>query len=181
MELSKLEKPQDFLSVLENRFSKHMFRHPNIDFQIVKKSLDEMTLNTIYNLEQTDGEPDVIIYKDELYFVDMAKETPKSRVSLCYDLEARVSRKKFPPSSSVIELTNLLGAELVDEELYYYLQTIEPLDLKTSSWLKTQEPTRKLGGAIFGDRRYNRVFTYHNSADSYYSSRGFRSFIKLNN
>lgn len=130
-------------------------------------------------MENTVGEPDVYLIDGELYFIDSAKESPQFRRSLCYDKEARINRKTRPALLSVEEMAKDLGIELLNEKLYLKIQEIDDLDDKTSSWLKTEEAVRKNGGAIFGDKRYGRTFIYHNGADAYYGSRGFRGYIKL--
>lgn len=130
-------------------------------------------------MEQSGGEPDVVVLEDKLYVIDMVKESPKLRGSLCYDKEARLSRKNFPPASSSLEMAASLGITVLDERMYVKLQDIEDVDLKTSSWILTYEKLRSLGGALFGDKRYQRTFIYHNGADSYYGSRGFRGYITL--
>ena len=115
------------------------------------------------------GEPEIIIYNNSYIIVEMSTETPNDR-SICYDMEARVNRKKFPPPTSALEIADKNGLLVVDEDLYQYLQTLKMLDTKTSSWLKTNDAFRALGGAITGERRYNRIFIYHNGADSYYDN-----------
>ncbi|TNK91765.1 DUF4256 domain-containing protein [Mycoplasmopsis pullorum] len=122
--------------------------------------------------------PELIQYQNELYLVEMSTESPQRR-SFCYDQQARIERKKFAPENSAQEWCIKNGVELVDKEFYFYLQELKDIDLKTSSWLKTPKEIRALGGAIFGDKRYNQTFIYHNSADSYYSVRGFRVYLKL--
>lgn len=128
------------------------------------------------------GEPDVVAYnpqKDEYLFVDCSSETPKGRRSFCYDREALQSRKDHPPKNSAIDVAQEMGVELLTEEQYYQLQQIEEFDLKTSSWIATPAEIRKLGGALFADRRYGRVFIYHNGAQSYYAVRGFRCCLRV--
>lgn len=136
----------------------------------------------LQEMENTGGEPDVIAYdqqKDEYLFVDCSAETPQGRRSLCYDREALESRKDHPPKNSAIDLVQEIGAELLTEEQYHQLQQLGEFDLKTSSWLATPEEIRKLGGALFADRRYGRVFIYHNGAQSYYAARGFRCCLRV--
>jgi hypothetical protein len=133
-------------------------------------------------MERTDGEPDVVGYEkktDEYHFADCSTESPKGRRSLCYDRDALNSRKEHKPVNSAIDLANEIGIEILNEEQYRELQTLGNFDLKTSSWVKTPEEIRKLGGAIFCDRRYNNVFLYHNGAESYYAARGFRGVLKV--
>ena len=166
-------------NLLINRFNKNMQRHKNTTWDMVESYLNENNLKILSEMEETGGEPDCVEYNGRLLYVDMVPESPVKRRSLCYDKESRIARKKFPPVSSVIEEVTSMNVNLVDEEMYLFLQTIEPLDQKTSSWLKTPREVRDLKGAIFGDHRFGRTFVFHNSADSYYKDRGFRSFIEL--
>jgi len=168
----------DILEILKKRFEMNMHRHQDIQFDRI---LDQLVhhQDTISKMESTGGEPDVVLIDNQLYIVDMVKESPKLRGSLCYDKEARLNRKNFPPVSSALEMAASLGIKLVDEAMYIKLQQIDNLDLKTSSWILTDDALRSLGGALFGDKRYQRTFIYHNGADSYYGSRGFRGYIKL--
>lgn len=168
------------IKVLEERFIKHPERHGDISWEDVRSYLEEHpeVLEILKKMEETGGEVDLFQLHGKYYYVDASKETPK-RLSLCYDKEARVNRKKNAPTFSVCEEVKKLGSILLDEEFYRALQEKGEFDLKTSSWLKTEDEVRKKGGAIFGDRRYGRVFIYHNGADSYYSSRGFRSYVEL--
>jgi hypothetical protein len=131
-------------------------------------------------MEETGGQPDVVdLESKEIVFVDCSKESPIGRRSLCYDKKALDSRKNNKPIGSIIELANEIGISVLNEEQYKKLQEYEAIDVKTQSWLQTPEEIRNLGGAIFGDRRYNRVFIYHNGADSYYSVRGFRGILRI--
>lgn len=168
----------ELLDVLKKRFEKNMHRHQGLVFEEVQEQLFQH-LDTILKMEETGGEPDVVVLDEKLYVIDMAKESPKLRGSLCYDKEARLARKNFPPTSSAIEMAASLGISVIDERMYIKLQDIEDFDLKTSSWILTDEKLRSLGGALFGDKRYQRTFIYHNGADSYYGSRGFRGYITL--
>lgn len=170
-----------FLKILKDRFNKHEYRHRGVIWDIVEAKLtsNETILNTLFKMEETKGEPDLVIIDSEMLYVDFSKETPKGRTSICYDQKARLSRKKLAPESSALEMAEEIGISVLDEKLYQAIQKIEELDLKTSSWLKTADDIRSLGGAIFGDRRYQRTFIYHNGADSYYGSRGFRGYIYL--
>lgn len=170
---------REFLEILEDRFNENIKRHPEISFEKVKCLLTKEKLKTLFEMENTGGEVDCTVYEGKIIYCDFSKESPKERRSLCYDRNSRINRKKNPPVSSCEEMANKMGAKLVDEKLYFFLQNISPLDIKTSSWLKTDEKLLELGGAIFGDRRYERVFIYHNGSDSYYSSRGFRCYIEL--
>lgn len=176
-----MENYSQLLEKLQERFEKHMQRHRNINWSdiLAKIENDPTILKKLDNMENTVGEPDVYLIDGELYFIDSAKESPQFRRSLCYDKEARINRKTRPALLSVEEMAKDLGIELLNEKLYLKIQEIDDLDDKTSSWLKTEEAVRKNGGAIFGDKRYGRTFIYHNGADAYYGSRGFRGYIKL--
>lgn len=168
------------LDTLRNRFAANMHRHRGVSFDNIEKLLTSDNMDSLSMMEASGGEPDVFLLPDRsLVYIDFSKETPAGRRSLCYDQEARVSRKKFPPFSSAAEEAIKMGTELMDAILYRQIQEIEPIDLKTSSWLLSPDPIRKLGGAIFGDNRYDTVFIYHNGADSYYESRGFRTVLRL--
>lgn len=172
------------LELLKNRFEKNIHRHKEIDWANVRAKLIKSPdkLWTLQEMENTGGEPDVVAYnkqKDEYLFVDCSAETPKGRRSLCYDREALESRKDHPPKNSAIDLVQEIGAEFLTEEQYHQLQQLGEFDLKTSSWLATPEEIRKLGGALFADRRYGRVFIYHNGAQSYYAARGFRCCLRV--
>ena len=169
----------DLRHIIEQRFVANMHRHPEINFDHVfdKLSLEEHRI--LLEMEKTGGEPDFVLLDHELFMIDMAKETPKSRRSLCYDKIAREGRKKFPPVSSASEMAMEIGITLVDESMYRAIQEMEDLDTKTSSWIYTPPAMRSLGGALFGDKRFERTFLYHNGADAYYSGRGFRGYIKL--
>lgn len=169
----------EVVNQIKIRFQKNMHRHENVSWVDVESKLNNEKLSIIKHMETYGGEPDVISYQDKLYIVDFSKETPKPRTSVCYDEKARLSRKKFPPETSALALCEIIGIELMDEALYRYIQNIEPIDLKTSSWLKTPDDIRSLGGALFGDHRYQKTFIYHNGADSYYGSRGFRGYMIL--
>lgn len=168
----------DILDIIKKRFELNMHRHKGIQFDSIRDHLTQHK-DTISKMESTGGEPDVVLLDEQLYIVDMVKESPKLRSSLCYDKEARLNRKNFPPASSALEMAASLGIKLVDEAMYIKLQQIEDLDLKTSCWILTDDTLRSLGGALFGDKRYKRTFIYHNGADSYYGSRGFRGYIIL--
>ena len=168
----------ELLEILEMRFNKHQHRHLNITFKDIEPKLQQY-IDIIQRMEDTGGDPDVVLLDDILYIIDMAKESPKLRGSLCYDKQARLERKKFPPASSAMEEAHKIGIQLLDESMYRKLQDIEDFDLKTSSWIATDETLRSLGGALFGDKRYQRTFIYHNGADSYYGARGFRGYIQL--
>lgn len=173
---------QALIQTLRERFNKNLNRHPNIGWDTVEKALLNKTnkaqLSTLNWMEQTGGEPDVIEAASNsktIYFFDCAVESPKGRRSFCYDASALASRKEFKPQHSACGLADEIGVELLGESDYNILQQTGAYDNKTSSWLKTPEEVRKKGGALFGDCRYGRVFTYHNGAESYYAARGFRS------
>ncbi|WP_171429259.1 DUF4256 domain-containing protein [Acinetobacter lactucae] len=172
------------LELLKNRFEKNTHRHTEMNWSDVQNKLIKVPdkLWSLQEMENTGGEPDVIAYdqqKDEYLFVDCSPETPKGRRSLCYDREALEARKDHPPKNSAIDVAKEMGAELLTEEQYYELQKLGEFDLKTSSWLKTPDEIRRLDGAIFADRRYGRVFIYHNGAQSYYAARGFRCCLRI--
>lgn len=172
------------LKVLKERFENNMHRHELINWNDVENKLlnNKDKLVSLHEMEITGGEPDVVLYDDNLdqyVFYDCSKETPLSRRSLCYDNEALESRKSNRPVNSAMKMAEDMEVTILNEEEYLYLQKLEEFDLKTSSWLLTDKETRSLGGSIFGDRRYNRVFIYHNGSESYYSTRGFRASKKI--
>jgi hypothetical protein len=171
---------QELLQALHKRFITHMHRHPGITWDDVEERLSvSKVMNAVLSMEETGGEPDVVVLDSVLYVVDMAKESPSGRRSCCYDEPARLARKKFPPQTSAEQIAATMKAKIVDELMYQQLQAIEPLDTKTSSWLLTPESLRQQGGALFGDRRFDRVFLYANGANSYYADRGVRTYITL--
>lgn len=181
-----LSSPQrdTLLETLQARFEKNMSRHKGLDWAKVKTRLeaDPEKLFSLQEMERTGGEPDVIGQErktGEYIFCDCSPESPKGRTSVCYDREALDSRKEFKPKTSATEMAAEMGIELLTEEQYAELQQLGNFDLKTSSWLKTPPEVRKLGGALFGDRRFGRVFVYHNGAQSYYAARGFRGSLKV--
>ena len=172
----------ELIKTLLERFHRNMHRHANIDWAKVEAKLiaNPLKLQSLFLMEESGGEVDVVAYdsKEDTYtFFDCSKETPKGRLSLCFDPEALASRKANKPSGSAVGMANEMGVELLDEKQYRYLQTLGEYDLKTSSWIKTPASIRQLGGALFCDRRYDTVFVYHNGAESYYGARGFRTFI----
>lgn len=171
----------ELLLTLKIRFNKHRYRHPNISFPEIELILKNNVnlLDKVMKMEVLDGEVDVVEMDEHLYFVDMYKEVPLKRASMCYDAKSRFERKEHAPISSALEEAEKMGTTLVDEKMYFYLQSLEDFDLKTSSWLLTDQDVRDRGGAIFGDKRYGRTFIYHNGASSYYASRGFRTFVKI--
>lgn len=171
------------LKILKARFEKNMYLHGDLSWEDVEKRLiaNPEALWSINEMELTYGEPDLVILgdMDEMYYYDTVSESPKGRRSLCYDDEALNSRKENKPKGSAIGVANEMGVEILDESEYRTLQELFSFDLKTSSWTKTPEKIRELGGSIFCDRRFDTVFTYHNGAESYYSSRGFRGKVKI--
>ena len=184
--VSKLtnEQEQTLLRILEDRFEKNSNRHPDLKWSNVLTKLESNPekLWSLNAMEETGGEPDVIGYneqKDEYIFYDCAKESPKGRRSLCYDQDALESRKKCKPEGNVLTRAAEMGIELLNEKEYRKLQEYGEFDTKTSSWILTPPDIRTLGGAIFGDFRYGKVFIYHNGAESYYAARGFRGSIRV--
>jgi len=175
---------EDLLKVLELRFVKNMARHPDLEWREVLARLESAPekLWSLAEMERTGGEPDVV-WRDErtgaFVFCDCSPETPKGRVSVCYDRAGMDSRKEHKPQNNAIDMAAAIGAELMSEEEYLALQKLAEFDTKTSSWLKTPDEIRKLGGALFGDRRYGRAFIYHNGAQSYFAARGFRCSLKV--
>lgn len=172
------------IGTLQTRFAKHASRHQGISWAVVKAKLDAnpQKLWSLSEMENTGGEPDFVGHDKqtrEFIFMDCSPQSPEGRTSLCYDREALESRKKFKPKNSATDLAAHIGGELLTEDLYAELQKLGEFDTKSSSWLKTPADIRKLGGAIFGDRRFGRVFVYHNGAESYYSGRGFRCVLKV--
>ncbi len=178
------EQHKELLNVLKVRFEKNMNRHKGIEWEKVLAKLEANTekLWSLHEMERTGGEPDVIGHDkstNEYIFYDCSAESPKSRRSLCYDREALESRKEHKPENNAVDLAAAMGIELLTEEQYRELQKLGNFDLKTSSWVKTPAEIRKLGGAIFCDRRYNHVFVYHNGAESYYGARAFRGSLRV--
>ncbi len=175
---------EELLGVLQARFEKNPKRHAGLDWAKVSARLDANPekLWSLGEMERTGGEPDVVGQdkkSGEFLFVDCSPQSPEARANLCYDREALDGRKKFPPKGCATELAEAIGVEMLDEEQYHALQQVGEFDTKRSSWLKTPADVRKLGGALFGDRRFGRVFIYHNGADSYYSGRGFRCWLRV--
>ena len=172
------------LEILKKRFSEHMERHSAVSWDSVEKKLLDhpQALAALQRMEETGGEPDVIdacAESNELIFCDCLKESPSGRRSLCYDEAARIIRKKNPPAGSAAMQAEEMGVELLSEQMYRKLQSSGEYDLKTSSWIQTPEEIRNLGGALFCERRYGTVFTFHNGADSYYSVRGWRGMLRV--
>lgn len=175
---------EELLATLQARFAKNMSRHQGLEWAAVQARLaaDPEKLRSLHAMESTGGEPDVVGHDaqtGEYLFFDCAAESPKGRRSLCYDREALDARKENKPANSAMDMAAALGIELLTEAEYRELQTLGKFDTKTSSWVKTPAAIRRLGGAIFCDRRYDHVFTYHNGADSYYAARGFRGALKV--
>jgi len=174
----------ELLSTLKARFEKNMNRHKGLDWAKVQAKLeaDNPKLWSLNEMETTGGEPDVVGYDKktgEYVFYDCSAESPKGRRSICYDREALDARKENKPKDSAVDMAAAIGVELLTEEQYRELQKLGEFDLKTSSWVKTPAEIRKRGGALFCDRRYDHVFTYHNGADSYYAARGFRGSLRI--
>lgn len=172
------------LPLLHSRFLAHTHRHPDIDWNDLEARLLEHPdkLEILQRMEDSGGEPDVVGFDEHTgayVFFDCSAESPAGRRSLCYDRAALEKRKENKPKSSVEDMAREIGIELLDETDYRYLQTLGDFDLKTSSWILTPENIRKLGGALFGDKRYETVFCYHNGADSYYAARGFRGKVRV--
>ena len=175
---------EELLKTLKDRFEKNPERHKGLEWSKIRNRLlsDPGKLWSLSEMEKTGGEPDVIGFEQktgEYVFCDCAPESPKGRRSLCYDRDALDSRKEFKPVNSALDLAAGMGVEILTIDQYRELQKKGNFDTKTSSWLKTPPEIRELGGAVFGDRRYNTVFIYHNGAESYYAARGFRGILKV--
>lgn len=184
----KKELPQteqaELLEVLRNRFEKNMHRHKGLEWDKIQAKLkaNPEKLWSLSEMEETGGEPDIIEFDKntgEYIFYDCSAESPKDRRSLCYDHEALESRKEHKPKNSALQMATEMGIELLTEDKYRQLQKTGKFDTKTSSWITTPAEIRELGGALFCDRRYNHVFTYHNGAESYYAARGFRGMLRV--
>jgi hypothetical protein len=178
------EQQKELFSSLKARFEKNMNRHKGIEWAKVQAKLEANPEKfwSLNEMERTGGEPDVADYDKktgEYIFYDCSAESPKERRSLCYDHEALNSRKEAKPKDSAVNMAAAMGIELLSEEQYRELQQLGEFDTKTSSWIITPPAIRKLGGALFCDRRYNHVFTYHNGAESYYAARGFRGSLRI--
>jgi hypothetical protein len=174
----------ELLKALQARFEKHMERHRGLEWADVQARLEANAekLWSLHEMEQTGGEPDVVGHDErtgEYVFYDCAAESPTGRRSLCYDREALESRKEHKPQNSAMGMAAAMGIELLSEQEYRQLQTLGEFDTKTSSWVKTPAAIRKLGGALFCDRRYDHVFVYHNGAESYYAARAFRGSLRV--
>ncbi len=178
------EKREELLRILKDRFENNMNRHKGLEWASVHSRLNASPsrLKSLYAMEQTGGEPDVVDYdreNDRYVFFDCSPESPEGRRNLCYDRQALDSRKTARPKDSAMDMAAAMGIGMLTEEQYSQLQNLGSFDTRTSSWLKTPPEIRNLGGALFGDRRYGQVFLYHNGASSYYSSRGFRGFLTV--
>jgi hypothetical protein len=172
------------LRTLETRFTKNMSRHKGLDWAKVRARLDANAeaLWSLGEMERTGGEPDVIAHDrttGEYVFVDCSAESPAGRRSVCYDGDALASRKEHKPKTSALDMAAAMGVAILTEEQYRQLQALGNFDTKTSSWIATPADIRKLGGAVFCDRRYGHVFLYHNGAESYYAARGFRAMLRV--
>ena len=175
---------EELLRTLKARFEKNVNRHKGLEWDGIQTRLraNPDKLWSLSEMERTGGEPDVVgrdKKTDEYIFYDCSLESPKGRRSVCYDREALESRKEHKPKDSAVDMAAAMGIEMLSEEQYREMQTVGSFDTKTSSWVKTPSEIRKLGGAIFCDRRYDHVFTYHNGAESYYAARGFRGCLKV--
>lgn len=177
------EQRKNLLAVLKNRFEQNMHRHKGLEWAKIQAKLESSkNLWSLNEMEKTGGEPDIISYDvktGDYSFYDCSLESPNGRRSLCYDQESQESRKEHKPKNNAMSMATAMGIELLTEEHYRELQKYGNFDTKTSSWLKTPANIRKLGGALFGDRRYNTIFVYHNGAESYYAARGFRGLLKI--
>ncbi len=175
---------EELISALKDRFEENMNRHKGLVWNKVRATLESKAekLWSLNEMERTGGEPDVVGHDKktgEYIFYDCSEESPKDRRSLCYDREALDSRKEHKPKNSAVDMAAAMGIELLTEEQYRELQKLGDVDTKTSSWVQTPIEIRELGGAIFCDRRYDHVFTYHNGAESYYAARGFRASLRV--
>ena len=178
------EQREELLSALKTRFEKNMNRHKGLDWAkvLAKLETNPEKLWSLNEMERTGGEPDVVGFDKktgEYVFYDCSAESPKGRRSVCYDREALESRKEHKPEDNAIDTAAAMGIELLTEEQYRELQKVGNFDTKTSSWVKTPSAIRKLGGALFCDRRYDTVFVYHNGAESYYAARAFRGSLRV--
>ena len=175
---------EELLKILKARFEKNMNRHKGLEWAKIQPKLEANSdkLWSLNEMERTGGEPDVVGYDNktgELIFYDCSAESPKGRRSVCYDREGQESRKEHKPKDNAIDMAAAMGIELLTEAQYRELQQLGNFDTKTSSWVKTPSNIRKLGGALFCDRRYDTVFVYHNGAESYYAARGFRGLLRV--
>ncbi len=179
-----LKQREELLSTLTARFEKNMGRHRGLEWAQVQTRLDSVPdrLWSLHEMERTGGEPDVVGHDRKtgmFLFFDCSAETPKGRTSVCYDREGLESRKEHKPKDTAMDMATAMGIELLTEEEYFALQELGDFDMKTSSWVRTPADIRKLGGALYCDRRYGRVFVGHNGAQSYYAARGFRTVLRV--
>ena len=177
---------EELIGILKARFEKNMNRHKSLEWVSIQAKLEALSpgekLWSLREMERTGGEPDVVGFDEdtgEIIFFDCSAESPKGRRSFCYDREALESRKEHKPENNTLDMSASMGIELLTEGQYRELQKLGNFDTKTSDWVKTPAEIRKLGGALFCDRRYNHVFVYHNGADSYYAVRGFRGSLRV--
>ncbi len=175
---------QELIAILKARFEKNLQRHKGLEWATIQAKLESAPekLRSLHEMERTGGEPDVVVYdtkSSDYIFIDCSAESPAGRRSLCYDREAWEARKEHKPKNNALDMASAMGVELLTEEQYRALQVLGDFDTKTSSWLKTPDQIRKLGGAIFGDFRFNHVFVYHNGVQSYYAGRGFRAALRV--
>jgi len=182
-ELSPKER-EELLAALKTRFEKNLNRHKGLEWARVQARLEAnaVKLWSLSEMERTGGEPDVVGHDKktgEYVFYDCSAECPKGRVSFCYDREALDSRKEYKPKNNAMDMAAAMGVEILTEEQYFELQKLGEFDTKSSSWIATPADIRKLGGALYCDRRYGRVFVFHNGAESYYSGRGFRGWLRV--
>ena len=180
----EVKQRDELLRTLKDRFEKQMNRHQGLEWAKVEAKLEANPekLWSLYEMERTGGEPDVVGHDKETgeyIFYDCSRESPKGRRRVCYDREGQESRKKHKPVDNAIDMAAAMGIELLTEKQYRDLQNLGNFDTKTSSWVKTPSEIRKLGGALFCDRRYNHVFVYHNGAQAYYAARGFRGSLRV--
>lgn len=180
----KKEQEEELIKTLKTRFEKNKNRHQDLDWKAIEAKLKDKPekIWSLNEMEKTGGEPDVVNYDketNEYVFFDCSTETPKGRRSICYDQEALDSRKEHKPENNAIEMASNMGIEILTENQYRELHELGTFDTKTSSWIKTPDQIRKLGGALYADFRYNTIFIYHNGASSYYAVRGFRGSLKV--
>ncbi len=180
----KAKEREALLQALEARFEKNPRRHPGIEWKNVRDKLEANrdALESLQEMEATGGDPDIIgdaRDSGQFTFCDCSPQSPTGRRSICYDAEARTSRKEHKPENSAVEMAAAMGIDLLTEEMYRELQKLGEFDTKTSSWIETPPDVRALGGALFCDRRYGKVFVYHNGAESYYAARGFRGMLRV--
>ena len=178
------EQRAELFKAMETRFDKNMNRHEGLEWVVVKATLETHSdkLWSLNEMERTGGEPDVVGFDEktgEFIFFDCSPESPKGRTSVCYDRKGLDSRKEHKPENNAMDMAAAMGIELLTEEQYRELQQLGDFDTKTSSWVKTPDDIRKLGGALFGDRRFGHVFVYHNGAQSYYNARAFRGSLRV--